>query len=78
MIGQFFEIDRAELLRSVPHSCVRALDTPPKIPAHILGNHKLPDIPDKVTVVTLNRDDYSAHAMTTNSCKIYLFYFSYF
>jgi serine/threonine protein kinase len=65
----FFEIDKAELLRNVPHSCVHSYDAPPTIPPHILGSHKLPETPEKITVVTLNRDDYSAHAMTTNSCK---------
>ncbi len=51
LVGLFFEVNKAELLRTVPKDCITVLSSPPPFPGSAA-----PSIPKEVQVVTLNRD----------------------
>jgi len=62
----FFEIRKDDLLNCCSDDQITIKTVPPTIPAHILGDYKLPPVPDHVTIVKLTRS-FSINPLTSNS-----------
>ncbi|KAL0482080.1 MAPKKK protein [Acrasis kona] len=62
----FFEIRKDDLINCCNDDQITYKTNPPKVPPHILGDYKLPQVPDKVTIVKLTRQ-FSINPLTSNS-----------